>query len=582
MSKPVSGTLILLDLAGAVALLLWGVHMVQSGVQRAFGCEFRRILSRRFGGRLQAFAAGLGVTAVLQSSTATALMITSFAAGGFVALVPALAAMLGANLGTTLIVQVLSFDVSALSPLLLLVGVVAFRAGSTRIRDLGRVAIGLGLMLIALSRLLEVVTHYEDVPSLRILLARIATDPVISALFGAIMAWAAHSSVAVALLVMSLTGKGVLPLSAAMALMIGANIGTAINPLLEGSRGANVAGRRVAAGNLATRLAGAVVVMPLIPWIGRMLVQIEPDLARAVADFHVGFNIVIAMAFLPLLSPVARLLERFLPNPVQAADPSRPIYLDEAAIGSPSIALGYAAREALRMVDVLDSMIVGAANAFRRPDREGIARSRRLDDVLDALNGEIKHYVMQLDPEGLSDEEHRRLEGILAFSLNLESGGDVIDRNILPFAAKQMKRGVELSEEAEREIEATFEAARSNLGAAASIFMTGDPHAARALTKQKSEFRRREADAIRAHLAQLRKSNGRQALPLDLLRDIKRLNDHLVAGAAYPVLEARGALLATRISAGSPEILSLEEQKGADDGARVGKGAFMPRLPIAG
>jgi hypothetical protein len=133
MSKPVSGTLILLDLAGAVALLLWGAHMVQSGVQRAFGREFRRILSRRFGGRLQAFAAGLAVTAVLQSSTATALMITSFAAGGFVALVPALAAMLGANVGTTLIVQVLSFDVSALSPLLLLVGVCrSNRPGSNR------------------------------------------------------------------------------------------------------------------------------------------------------------------------------------------------------------------------------------------------------------------------------------------------------------------------------------------------------------------------------------------------------------------------------------------------------------------
>ena len=188
MSKPVFGTLGILDLAGAVALLLWGVHMVQSGVQRAFGGEFRRILSRGFGGRLQAFAAGLGVTAVLQSSTATALMITSFAAGGFVALVPALAAMLGANVGTTLIVQVLSFDVSPLSPLLLLVGVVAFRAGSTRTRDLGRVAIGLGLMLIALSRLLEVVSHYEDVPSLRILMGRIATEPLISALSGAMMA----------------------------------------------------------------------------------------------------------------------------------------------------------------------------------------------------------------------------------------------------------------------------------------------------------------------------------------------------------------------------------------------------------
>jgi phosphate:Na+ symporter len=200
----VYGTETLLDLAGAVALLLWGVHMVQSGVQRAFGSEFRQILSRGFGGRLQAFAAGFGVTAILQSSTATALMITCFAAGGFVALVPALAAMLGANVGTTLIVQVLSFNVSALSPLLLLVGVVAFRAGSTRTRDLGRVAIGLGLMLIALARLLEVVTHYEDVPNLRMFMAGIATFPVISALVGVAMAWLRIRAAAVALLVMRL------------------------------------------------------------------------------------------------------------------------------------------------------------------------------------------------------------------------------------------------------------------------------------------------------------------------------------------------------------------------------------------
>jgi phosphate:Na+ symporter len=139
-------SLSLLNLAGAIALLLWGVHMVQSGVQRAFGSDLRRILARAFGNRLKSAAAGLGVTSILQSSTATGLMVASFAAAGFVGLAPALAAMLGANVGATLIVQALSFDVSELSPLLLLVGAVAFRSGATRTRDLGRVAIDLGLM----------------------------------------------------------------------------------------------------------------------------------------------------------------------------------------------------------------------------------------------------------------------------------------------------------------------------------------------------------------------------------------------------------------------------------------------------
>ena len=251
-------TLSLLNLGGSIALLLWGVHMVQSGVQRAFGPDLRRFLAKTLDNRIKA-AAGLGVTTILQSSTATGLMIASFASAGFVALVPALAAMLGANIGTTLIVQALSFDISRVSPLLLLAGVVMFRLGSARTRDIGRVAIGLGLMLIALSTLLEIITPYEDVPSLRILMGGIATDRLISIVFGALLAWAAHSSVAVALLVMSFAEKGVVPLNAALALIIGANIGTALNPLLEGARGGDAAGRRVVVGNLITRLAGAAV-----------------------------------------------------------------------------------------------------------------------------------------------------------------------------------------------------------------------------------------------------------------------------------------------------------------------------------
>jgi phosphate:Na+ symporter len=279
-------------------------------------------------------------------------------------------------------------------------------------------------------------------------------------------------------------------------------------------------------------------------------VQIEPDFSRAVADFHTAFNLVLGLAFLPLLGPFARLLERILPDRILPTNPAQPLYLDDAAVETPSIALGHAAREVLRMVDVLDSMIEGAADALRRRDREAIARTRRQDDVLDALNREIKRYVTRLDSDSMTDDEHRRLEAILTFSLNLESAGDVIERNITAFAAKNLKRGVELLPDAEKEIEATFDAVRANLRSAASVFMTGDPRAAKVLTQQKAEFRRRESDAIKAHFAELRDRGKTSAPPpstLDLLRDIKRLNDHLVAGAAYPVLEATGDLMASRM-----------------------------------
>src|SRR5438552_15824963 len=213
-------TLTLIDLAGSIALLLWGVHMVRSGIQRAFGPHLRRFLGRALGGRFRAFLAGLGVTAVLQSSTATGLMAASFAAGGMVDLMPALAVMLGANLGTTLIVQLLSFDIGRLAPLAVLIGVMLFRGGSqSRLRDLGRAAIGLGLMMIALPQLVALLTPYEDVPSLRILLGAVTTQPVIDVILAAALTWAAHSSVAVVLLVMSLVANNVVPPHAPFALV---------------------------------------------------------------------------------------------------------------------------------------------------------------------------------------------------------------------------------------------------------------------------------------------------------------------------------------------------------------------------
>src|ERR1700724_1801311 len=189
------GSIILLDLMGGVALLLWGLHMVRSGIMRAYGSELRRLLSTALRNRLLALLAGIGVTALLQSSTATALMITSFAGRGLVDLVPALAVMLGANIGTTLIVQALSFDVSAVAPVLFLVGLLAFNFGGRRlVRDLGRVAIGLGLMLLSLHILLDTLAPAENAPGVRALLAAITGAPILCVLIAAALAWAGHSS----------------------------------------------------------------------------------------------------------------------------------------------------------------------------------------------------------------------------------------------------------------------------------------------------------------------------------------------------------------------------------------------------
>jgi phosphate:Na+ symporter len=541
----------LLNLAGSVALLLWGVHMVQTGVQRTLGARLRQVLGTALHNRFQALLAGIGVTAILQSSTATGLMVTGFAAGGLMDLVPALAVMLGANIGSTLIVQLLSFDVAEAAPALILIGVLMFRRTSAAPRDFGRVLIGLGLLLMALHQFVGLLDPYEDVPSLRMLMGAVSTQPVLDVLLAAGLTWAAHSSVAVVLLTMSFAAKGVVPPDAAFALVLGANLGTAINPLLEGGAGADPAARRLPVGNLVNRTVGVVAALILLPVLGPWLVTLDPDNARVVADFHTGFNLVLALIFFPLLTPFAALLRRLLPARVNAADPGQPIYLDHGALEVPVVALGAALREALRMADALETMLQGLREALQRPDRRQLAELKRLDDVLDTLNTAIKAYMTSLPSEAMTEADHRRVVEILSFATNLEHAGDVVDKGLLGVVAKQIKRGLMFAPSEVEPLLRIVDRLMSNLRSAASLLVTGDDRAARLLVEEKEVFRALEAEATAAHFEHLREgrvgSVDSSALALDALRDLKRVNAHLVAAAAYPVLERKGELLSSRL-----------------------------------
>jgi phosphate:Na+ symporter len=541
----------LVNLAGSVALLLWGVHMVQTGVQRALGARLRQLLGTALRNRFQALLAGIGVTAILQSSTATGLMITGFAAGGLVDLVPALAVMLGANIGTTLIVQLLSFNVAEVAPALILVGVLMFRRTSAAPKDFGRVLIGLGLLLMALHQFVGLLDPYEDIPSLRLLLGAVATQPVLDIILAAGLTWAAHSSVAVVLLIMSFASKGVLPPHAAFALVLGANLGTAINPILEGGAGDDPAARRLPLGNFINRALGVVVALAVLPILGPWLVTIDPDNTRVVADFHTGFNLILALVFFPLLTPYAALLRRLLPARVNPADPGRPLYLDPAAVEVPVVALGAALRETLRMADVLESMLQGFQNALQRPDRRHLSDLKRLDDVLDTLNTAIKAYMTSLPSEAMTDQDHRRVVEILCFATNLEHAGDVVDKGLLGIVTKQVKRGLIFAPADAEPLRRIVDRLLSNLRSAASLLVTGDERAARLLVEEKAIFRTLEAEATSAHFEHLREgrvaSIETSALTLDALRDLKRVNAHLVAAAAYPVLEGKGELLPNRL-----------------------------------
>ncbi len=559
------GSVVLLDLMGGVALLLWGLHMVQTGILRAFGSDLRQVLSKALGNRFAAFAAGLGLTTLLQSSTATALMTASFTAQGAISLVSALAILLGANVGTTLIVQLLSFNVAAAAPALFIVGVVAFRSGSrSRIKDLGRVAIGLGLVLLSLHILLDTLQPAESAPGARVLLAAITGDPVMCILLAALLTWAAHSSVATVLLIMSLAYSGFVTPAAALALVLGANLGSAINPVFEGVNRGDASSYRLPVGNLINRVVGVVLVAPFLHPIATAMGAFQPDMARMTAEFHMAFNVALAVAFIGLLDPIARLLEKLLPARKDAADPASPRYLDETALDTPSLALADASRETLRMGDVVEVMLRQVMRALMTNDRVLVREVSRMDNVVDKLDEAIKLYVTKLTRGSLDEREGHRAMEIISFTINLEHVGDIIDKNLSELAAKKIKRKLQFSSEGAEELAAFHKRILESLRIGLGVFMSGDVKEARKLIADKALLRNAELAAAERHLERLRAGRPETlettSLHLDVLRDLKRIHSH-ICSVAYPVLEAAGEMPAADAAESDPITVAVASLK---------------------
>jgi phosphate:Na+ symporter len=540
-----SATRLLVELIGHVVLLLWGARMVQTGIVRAFGSDLRRFLGAGLANRFAALAAGIGVTALLQSSTATALMTTSFAAGGIVPLVPALAVMLGANVGTALIVKALTFDISWVSPVLLVAGYIAFkRAGSgavkrARLQHLGRVGMGLGLMLLALHLLGETMRPAEAAPVLRQLLGALTTEPVLDVLLATALTWAAHSSVAVMLMIVPLASAAVVSPAAALALVLGANLGSALPPVLAAA-GGPPAGRRLPLGNLAARGLGALCTLPALPAIAGLLGPFAGDGGVLAVDFHIALNAVLAVALVGLLDPIAAALTRFLPDAPRSADPARPLYLDPAALETPYLALANAARETLRMGDIVELMLRSVIDGLVGSRRAGADEVARLGRALDRLTDEVKAYLARVAHETQTEADARRCQAILDFAVNLGHAGDIVERNLAESVRRKAKRQLSLGAEDAADLAAFHAAVLDDLRLALSTFMAEDPRGAQQLLDAKRRLSELERAAAHAHLARLDPARPDEretsALHLGALRDLKRINSHL-ASIGYAVLE---------------------------------------------
>ncbi|MGQ7791605.1 Na/Pi cotransporter family protein [Faunimonas sp. B44] len=540
---------VLLDLLGWVALLVWGMRMVRTGIMRAYGADLRAMLARGTRNRFTAYLGGMLATCVLQSSTATGLITLSFASRGLIALPMALAVMLGADLGTSLVAQALAWRTGHLAPVLILVGVVAFLAAPrTRWKDLGRALTGLGLMLLALQMIGLASLPLRESDVLPLILDA-ASDDLLLLLFAALLTWLAHSSLAIVLLLIAFAGAGVLDLHQGLVMVLGANVGGLVAPILA-SLAEPIEARRVVYGNAFFRVIGAALFLPVLDAIAPLLAHWSDDPARQLVNFHTIFNVVLGLIFLGFVEQAGRAMTTLFPSAPRPSDEGAPRYLDRSTLATPSLALTCAEREALHMGDVVTEMLEGAMEALTRDDRKRVAAIEALDDRIDRLHREIKLFLTDLTRESLDEAMGARATEILAFTTNLEHVGDIIDKSLMDLARKRLKHKIAFSAEGLAELRSLHERVCGNHRLALGVFMSRDLAIARMLVADKVGVRNEEWASAQSHLARLRagrpESIESSALHLDVLSDLKRIHSH-ICSVAYPVLDRAGHIRPTRL-----------------------------------
>ncbi|HKS15388.1 MAG TPA: Na/Pi cotransporter family protein [Pseudomonas sp.] len=531
--------LTLLNLLSAVALLIWGTHIVRTGVLRVYGSNLRRVLSQNMSRRPLAFIAGILVTALVQSSNATAMLVTSFVGQGLMAMTPAMAIMLGADVGTALMARVLTFDLSWLSPLLIFLGVIFFLSRKqTRAGQLGRVGIGLGLIILALQLIVEAAAPITQAQGVKVLFASLTGDILLDALVGALFALISYSSLAAVLLTATLAGAELISLPVAIGLVIGANIGSGLLAFLSTSM-QNSAGRRVALGSLLYKLIGLLLVIPVLDPLVRWMDQLRFSPQELVIGFHLLYNTLRCLLMLPTVTPMARLCTWLLPDREDTNGRARPRHLDPTALVTPSLALANAVRETLRLGDLVDNLLDAMLGALRGTQSALPQQVRATAEDAEALYNAIKLYLAQMPREDLGEQDNRRWAEIIELAINLKLASDLIERMLRKVQQQKTSQRREFSEVGLQELSGLQEQLLANLRLGLSVFLSADPESARQLLREKRRFRAQERRLAHAHVSRLQRkvvqSIETSSLHLELIADMKRLNS-LFCSSAYVVL----------------------------------------------
>jgi phosphate:Na+ symporter len=531
---------VLLALFGGMALLLYGIRLSGDGLQRAAGGRLRHLLTGLARNRILAVLSGAAVTGIIQSSAAATLMLIGFVSAGLMTFRQTLGIILGADIGTTVTVQLIAFRITDYALLLVGAGfVVTLLAQRRAVKDVGQAVLGFGLMFLGLKVILEGIEPLKTNALALQLFAAMGASAGLGILVAAIFSALVTSSAATIGLALALTHQGLLSLGGAVAIVLGANVGTCATALMA-SMGTTAEAKRVAVAHIAFKLLGVALAIPLLGPFTGLVAMTAHDPARQVANAHTFFNVGISLVFLPFAAVAARIIESLVPDEPTGENPFKTRYLDERALDQPSLALGQATREALRMADVVQAMLRDVVPVFGRDDQELLEDVERRDDQVDFLEREIKLFLTRLSRETMGPDLSRKEIALISFIGNLENIGDIIDKNLMELARKKLYHGRRFSEPGWAEILEFHALVAKNLEVAIAAFAANDRTLAQQILDQRPVIRQRERELRESHLGRLRQglaeSLETSEIHLDILTNLKRISSH-VSALVFPILE---------------------------------------------
>jgi phosphate:Na+ symporter len=531
----------LIALFGGMALLLYGMQLVAEGLQLAAGGRMRHILGSITSNPVKGLLAGAFITAVIQSSSATTVMLVGFASSGLMTLAQSIGVILGADIGTTVTVQLIALQIFDYALLLVGVGFLLIFVSKRKIfKYVGQAILGFGFIFFAMKVMSDAMVPLRHSPLTNMLLVSLGDQPLLGVIVAATFSALVHSSAATIGLAITLSLQDLMPLSAAIPVIFGANIGTCATALAS-SIGGRAEARRVAIAHTFFKVVGVLLFLPFIHLFTQLVELTAHDLPRQIANAHTLFNVGVTVLFLPFAALLARLIAALVPDDRGGEGIFRAKYLDEHMLDTPALALGQATREALRMADVVSEMLTKTIDTFAGEDPELIEIIAEKDNEVDVLDRDIKQYVTKLSQQSLTDDQRKREIEILSFVNNMENIGDIVDRNLMEMAKKRLNKGAHFSEPGMQEIALLHKKVLQNLELAIAAFASTDAALAQQVLERKLEISQTERRFRQAHIQRLhdgyRESIDTSEIHLDVLTNLKRINSHITA-IAYPVIES--------------------------------------------